>query len=94
MLLSCVFENLAVEHSCPNHLFIGLIFLLLLLAKIHQSIRLASMSFRDGIIKDLKCVFIGGVPTQMDSDNGTVKAHMPSNMGLVTELMFPFAVMV
>lgn len=52
------------------------------------------MSFRDGIVKDLKCVFIGGVPTQMDSDNGTVKAHMPSNMGLVTELMFPFAVMV
>lgn len=30
----------------------------------------------------------------MDSDNGTVKAHMPSKMGLVTELMFPFAVMV
>lgn len=28
MLLNCVFENRAVECSCPNHLFLGLILLL------------------------------------------------------------------
>lgn len=45
------------------------------------------------MLKDLKCIFIGGVPIQMDSENGTVKAPVPSNTGLVTKLItFSFAV--